>query len=170
MTHNGQVLLQVGYFITSSPEPLPYRNIKMKLTTKKPNWNLSAPTKVQPCKQLKLKLPASLCNNTNIIYIPFLVCHSRTPKLIWCHFFASTLNVELTLSVESAFSFLPFLILLNSFPILWKTSSWVRYFSLKPSFILIWLQIIWFNEIYFQIILTCNYFLILWSKVLVQSL
>ncbi len=38
LTHNGQVLLQVGYFITSSPEPLPIENIKLKLTTKSQNY------------------------------------------------------------------------------------------------------------------------------------
>ena len=31
---NGQVLLQVGYFIMSSPELLPIENMKLKSTTK----------------------------------------------------------------------------------------------------------------------------------------
>jgi hypothetical protein len=32
--HNEQVLLQVGYFITSSLQPLSIENIKLKLSTK----------------------------------------------------------------------------------------------------------------------------------------
>ena len=34
---NGQVLLQVGYFITSSPEPLPNLKYKVEVNNKKPN-------------------------------------------------------------------------------------------------------------------------------------
>ncbi len=35
MTHNGQVLLQVGNFITSSPEPLLIKNIKVQVNKQK---------------------------------------------------------------------------------------------------------------------------------------
>ena len=52
---NGQVLLQVGYFITSSLEPLPNWKYKVEVNNKKPNWYSSAETKVQRCKQPKFQ-------------------------------------------------------------------------------------------------------------------
>jgi len=57
---NGQVLLQVGYFITSSPEPLPNRKYEVEVNNKKLNRYSSARTKVQRCKQPKFQCPAPL--------------------------------------------------------------------------------------------------------------
>ena len=60
ISHNEQVLLQVGYFITSSPEPLPNWKYKFEVNNKKPNRYSSAGTKVQRCKQPKFQRPAPL--------------------------------------------------------------------------------------------------------------
>ena len=59
---DGQVLLQVGYFITSSPEPLPNWKYKVEVNNKKPNWNSSARTKVQ--QLVKISTSSPTCSNT----------------------------------------------------------------------------------------------------------
>ena len=81
---NGQVLLPVGYFITSSPELLPKLEYKIEVNSKKPDKYLSAGTKVQRCEQPKFQRPAPLAVmplriNKNICATGFVyLCFGRT--------------------------------------------------------------------------------------------
>jgi len=71
----GQVLLQVGYFITSSPELLPNKKYNVEVNNKKPKRYSSAVAKVQRCKPPKCQRPALLAQNP-MLAIVILSCWS----------------------------------------------------------------------------------------------
>ena len=89
---NGQVLLQVGYFITSSPELLPKLEYKIEVNSKKPDKYSSAGIKVQRCKQPKFQRPAPLVATplrinkgicaTNCVYLCFGRTYSGLPGMM----------------------------------------------------------------------------------------
>ncbi len=95
MAANGQVLLQVGYFIKSSPEPLPNWKYKVEVNNKKSDRYSSARTKVQRCKHPNLgagcnycTLPIFICcmlySHTVSMYISFLFEMPRMLQRFCC--------------------------------------------------------------------------------------
>jgi hypothetical protein len=80
MVANEQVLLQVGYFLKSSPEPLPNWKIEVEVNYKKPNRHSSVGTRVQRCKQSMFQRPAPLAA------IPLLAAVLIKGSIFFCEF------------------------------------------------------------------------------------
>jgi hypothetical protein len=65
MTHNDQVLLQVGYFIMSSPEQMLIENILLKIRFSVWLYS-SSPNQSTAMQIVEVSMSSPTCNNTHV--------------------------------------------------------------------------------------------------------